>query len=70
MATARDGKHPEASLRGLQEVNTRWRNAARPRSRSAKAPGKGSWINDDLVEAFEGMATHLRVEIELNAHEV
>ena len=31
---------------------------------------KGSRIGDDLVEAFEEMAKHLRGEIELEAHEL
>jgi putative transcriptional regulator len=31
---------------------------------------KGSRVGDDLVEAFEEMAKHLRGEIELEAHEL
>jgi putative transcriptional regulator len=31
---------------------------------------KGSRVGDDLVEAFEEMARHLRGEIELEAHEL
>jgi putative transcriptional regulator len=37
----------------------------------AKGPrSKGSRVGDDLVEAFEEMARHLRGEIEIAAHEV
>ena len=38
-----------------------------PRGRS---PAKGSRVGDDLVEAFEEMAKHLRGEIRLEAHEL
>jgi putative transcriptional regulator len=31
---------------------------------------KGSRVGDDLIEAFEEMARHLRGEIELDAHEI
>jgi hypothetical protein len=31
---------------------------------------KGSRVGDDLVEAFEEMAKHLRGEIELEAHDL
>ena len=41
------------------------------RRSSAKALDvKGSRVGDDLVEAFEQMARHLRGEIELQAHEL
>jgi putative transcriptional regulator len=33
-----------------------------------RSRGKGSRVGDDLVEAFEEMAKHLRGEIELEAH--
>jgi putative transcriptional regulator len=53
---------------GFRESGARWRGASRARPR----PGarKGSRVGDDLVEAFEQMAAHLRGEIELEAHEV
>jgi putative transcriptional regulator len=53
---------------GLRESAARWRGA--PRARSRSSAGKGSRVGDDLVEAFEQMAAHLRGEIELEAHEV
>jgi putative transcriptional regulator len=34
-----------------------------------RLPAKGSRVGDDLVEAFEEMAKHLRGEIQLQAHE-
>lgn len=40
---------------------------ATPRPRSSET---GSRVGDDLVEAFEQMAAHLRGEIELEAHAV
>jgi putative transcriptional regulator len=43
------------------------RTLHRPRQSGSRA--KGSRIGDDLVEAFEEMAKHLRGEIELEAHE-
>ncbi|MFZ3351903.1 MAG: transcriptional regulator [Xanthobacteraceae bacterium] len=50
------------------------RLAAPPRKnsskRNARAAGKGSHVGDDLVEAFEEMAKHLRGEIELQAYEL
>jgi hypothetical protein len=33
-------------------------------------PSEGSRVADDLVEAFEQMAAHLRGEIALEAHDV
>lgn len=33
-------------------------------------PAKGSRVGDDLVEAFEEMAKHVRGEIQLKAHEL
>ena len=54
---------------GFRESAARWRGAPRARS-STKVAGKGSRVGDDLVEAFEQMAAHLRGEIELEAHEV
>jgi putative transcriptional regulator len=36
----------------------------------SKGRGSGSRVGDDLVEAFEQMARHLRGEIELEAHEL
>ncbi|HEY5066119.1 MAG TPA: transcriptional regulator [Xanthobacteraceae bacterium] len=38
--------------------------------RNARAAVKGSHVGDDLVEAFEEMAKHLRGEIELQAFEL
>jgi hypothetical protein len=35
-----------------------------------RSPAKGSRVGDDLVEAFEEMAKHLRGEIQLEAHEL
>ena len=42
----------------------------RRRSSAGAVPVKGSRIGDDLVEAFEEMARHLRGEIALQAHEL
>jgi hypothetical protein len=36
----------------------------------SKRRGSGSRVGDDLVEAFEEMARHLRGEIELEAYEL
>ena len=38
------------------------------RLQQGKSRAKGSRVGDDLVEAFEEMAKHLRGEIELEAH--
>ncbi len=46
----------------------RRKGAARRTSPRRKAAGRGSRVGDDLVEAFEEMARHLRGEIELEAH--
>ena len=40
------------------------------RNRQSRSRAKGSRVGDDLVEAFEEMARHLRGEIELKAHEL
>jgi putative transcriptional regulator len=40
------------------------------RLQGSKRGAAGSRIGDDLVEAFEEMAKHLRGEIELEAHEL
>jgi putative transcriptional regulator len=40
------------------------------RNRQGRSRAKGSRVGDDLVEAFEEMARHLRGEIELKAHEL
>ena len=40
------------------------------RLQGSERGAKGSRIGDDLVEAFEEMAKHLRGEIELEAHEL
>ena|SRR5271166_5056444 len=40
------------------------------RIQQSRSRAKGSRIGDDLVEAFEEMAKHLRGEIELEAHEL
>ena len=42
----------------------------RRRSFGKALPVKGSRVGDDLVEAFEQMARHLRGEIALKAHEL
>jgi len=42
----------------------------KPPSKSEKRSTKGSRVGDDLVEAFEEMARHLRGEIELKAHDL
>ena len=55
---------------GLRESGARWRGAPRARSQVTKAAGKGSRVGDDLVEAFEQMAAHLRGEIELESYEL
>jgi len=53
--------------RPLAELQSKSLNINRlPRGRS---PAKGSRVGDDLVEAFEEMAKHLRGEIQLQAHE-
>lgn len=54
---------------GFNEDSARLRGAPRPRGAS-RAAAKGSRVGDDLVEAFEEMAAHLRGEIELAAHDV
>jgi putative transcriptional regulator len=68
MATAKRRRTGRSTPTGFREGNARWRAAPRPRSR--RVAGKGSRVGDDLVEAFEEMAAHLRGEIELEAHEV
>jgi hypothetical protein len=40
------------------------------RLRRGGSRAKGSRVGDDLVEAFEEMAKHLRGEIELEAHDL
>jgi putative transcriptional regulator len=40
------------------------------RSKLERRSTKGSRVGDDLVEAFEEMARHLRGEIELEAHDL
>ena len=70
MATAKRRRTGRSTPAGLQERDVRWRGASRPRSRSAKAPGKGSRVGDGLVKAFEEMGAHLRGEIEIEAHDV
>ena len=40
------------------------------RLRQGGSRAKGSRVGDDLVEAFEEMAKHLRGEIELEAHDL
>jgi putative transcriptional regulator len=70
MATTKRRQAHRSKRSSFQEGTTRWRGAPRPRSRAVKAAGKGSRVGDDLVEAFEEMAAHLRGEIELDAHVV
>src|SRR4051812_45997669 len=54
--------------RPLTELGSKSRNIDRlPRSGSR---AMGSRVGDDLVEAFEEMARHLRGEIELEAHDL
>ncbi len=55
---------------GVRESGTRRRGAPRAHSRTVKLASKGSRFGDDLLEAFQEMAAHLRGEIELEAHEV
>jgi putative transcriptional regulator len=69
MATTKRRQTPRSKPTG-QEGNARWRAAPRRHSRSARVAGKGSRVGNDLVEAFEEMAAHLRGEIELEAHDV
>jgi putative transcriptional regulator len=64
------GRSTRRKPTGFRESGARWRAAPRARSRTAKVAGKGSRVGDDLVQAFEEMAAHLRGEIELEAHEV
>jgi putative transcriptional regulator len=40
------------------------------RLRQGRSRAKGSRVGDDLIDAFEEMARHLRGEIELEAHDV
>jgi putative transcriptional regulator len=40
------------------------------RNQQSRSHAKGSRVDDDLVEAFEEMARHLRGEIEPKAHEL
>jgi putative transcriptional regulator len=54
--------------RPLTELENKRLNIDRLRQRGARA--KGSPVGDDLVEAFEEMAKHLRGEIALAAHEL
>lgn len=54
--------------RPLTELERKGLNINRlPRGGS---PAKGSRVGDDLVEAFEAMAKHMRGEIQLEAHEL
>src|ERR1700693_1764044 len=66
-------KNPRLNRRrpraGFNEDSARLRGTPRPRAAS-RAAAKGSRVGDDLVEAFEEMAAHLRGEIELAAHDV
>ena len=50
------------------ELERKSLNIGRLRQRGSRA--KGSRVGDDLVEAFEEMAKHLRGEIELEAHDL
>ncbi len=54
-----------ASVRKGLTINRRPRGG----SSATRVPGRGSRVGDDLVEAFEEMAKHLRGEIQLHAHE-
>jgi len=56
---------PATSGRKRLTVNRRWRGG----SSATGMRNKGSRVGDDLVEAFEEMARHLRGEIQLQAHE-
>src|ERR1700730_16541480 len=55
--------------RRANELKRRKRRVAR-RLQGSESGAKGSRIGDDLVEAFEEIAKHLRGEIELEAHEL
>jgi putative transcriptional regulator len=66
MATIRKQRSAHRKPAGFRESGARWRAAPRARAQAAK----GSRVGEDLVEAFEQMAAHLRGEIELEAHEV
>ena len=55
--------------RPASELKRRKRRVA-GRLQGSESGAKGSHIGDDLVEAFEEMAKHLRGEIELEAHEL
>jgi putative transcriptional regulator len=70
MASMNRGRSTRRKPTGFRESGARGRAAPRARSRTAKVAGKGSRVGDDLVQAFEEMAAHLRGEIELEAHEV
>jgi hypothetical protein len=65
MAIAKRRRTGRSTPTGFREGNARWRAAPRPRVRSRRVAGKRSRVGDDLVEAFEQMAAHLRGEIEL-----
>jgi putative transcriptional regulator len=70
MAAMKKQRSPRRKPAGFRESGARWRAAPRARSRTIKLAGKGSRFGDDLLEAFQEMAAHLRGEIELEAHEV
>jgi putative transcriptional regulator len=66
MALAKKGRahHRRPSLESKKRV------LPNDRIQQGGSRAKGSRVGDDLVEAFEEMAKHLRGEIELEAHEL
>jgi putative transcriptional regulator len=69
MATAKKAQAARRRLTGFREDSVRLRGVPRPRSSPGRSAAKGSRVGDDLVEAFEQMAAHLRGEIALEAHD-
>ena len=69
MATEKKAQAARRRLTGLREDSVRLRGVPRPRSSPDRSAAKGSRVGDDLVEAFEQMAAHLRGEIALETHD-
>ena len=70
MAPAKRTRPAQRRPTGFHEDGARLRGVPRPRFSAGRRAAKGSRVGDDLVEAFEQMAAHLRGEIELEAHAV
>ena len=61
-------RRPPTQLERLAQLERKNRNIYRLRQGGSRA--RGSRVGDDLVEAFEEMAKHLRGEIELEGHDL